>query len=86
MLTRIVETATDPTGKFVEIDMFAAPATAWTFEPRPPQHIPNDQYGSSIHENVGLAYGEPVFAGFLASAARADLQPAHCEGTIQKIQ
>jgi len=40
--------------------MFAAPATAWTFEPRPPQHIPNDQYGSSIHENVGLAYGEPV--------------------------
>ena len=60
MLTRVVETATDPTDKFVEIDMFAAPATAWTFEPRPPQHIPKDQYGSSIHENVGLAYGEPV--------------------------
>ena len=60
MLTRVVETATDPTDKFVEIDMFAAPATAWTFEPRPPQHIPNDQFGSSIHENVGLAYGEPV--------------------------
>src|SRR5438067_2219656 len=60
MLTRIVETATDPTGKFVEIDVFAAPATAWTFEPRPPQHIPNDRHGSPIHENVGLVYGEAV--------------------------
>jgi hypothetical protein len=45
---RIVETAADPTGEGVEIEMLAAPAARRAFKPRPRLLVPRHQNGVPV--------------------------------------
>jgi hypothetical protein len=52
MTARIVETAADPTGEGVEIEMLAASAARRAFKPRPRLLVPRHQNGVPVDKNV----------------------------------
>jgi len=67
---RIVETAADPAGDGVEIEMLAAPAARRAFKPRPRLLVPRHQNGVPVDQNVRGVSGELV--GIFAPSEPSD--------------
>ena len=70
----VVETAADPAGESVEIEVLAAPATGRALEPRPSLLIPDDRNAVAVHQNIGRVSGEMVAPGPAQKASRRSFE------------
>jgi hypothetical protein len=72
MTARIVETAADPAGDGVQVDMLDPPAARWALKPRPRLLVPHHQNAVPVDQNIWCLSGE------LAPPVVAPLKPRDC--------